>query len=300
MPAIAGSWEIHMFRGSITAIVTPLDASGRVDLHALENLVNWQIEEGTQGLIPCGSTGESITLNNDERAAVIERVIKAANKRVPVIAGTGSSATWATIEATRQAEKLGADGVLVVTPAYNKPQQEGLYRHYAEVAKSTRLPVVLYNVPGRAAVNLLPETCARLSSEFKNIVAYKDAAANLEQTAQVMRLTKLTVLSGDDGLTFPMMAMGATGVISVASNVVPFAVRELVDACAARALDKARELHLKLLPLVNALFIETNPVPAKAALAALGRIEEHVRLPLAPLSDKSREALMKAMKEFGV
>jgi 4-hydroxy-tetrahydrodipicolinate synthase len=288
-----------MYRGSITAIVTPFDDQGKVDLDALEELVHWQIEQGTQGLIPCGSTGESITLNNEEREAVIERVIKAAKKRVPIIAGTGSSATWATVEATRRAEKLGADGVLVVTPAYNKPQQEGLYRHYAEVAKATKLPVVLYNVPGRAAVNLLPETCARLGAEFKNIVAYKDAAANLEQTAQVMRLSKLTVLSGDDGLTFPMMAMGATGVISVAGNCVARAIRELCDACEARDLEKARELHLKLLPVINALFIETNPVPVKAALAMMGRIKEHVRLPLAPLADKSREALRRALKEFG-
>jgi 4-hydroxy-tetrahydrodipicolinate synthase len=289
-----------MFRGSITAIVTPFDDAGKVDLDALEKLVHWQIEQGTQGLIPCGSTGESITLNDDERSAVIERVIKAAKKRVPIIAGTGSSATWATVEATRRAEKLGADAVLVVTPAYNKPQQEGLYRHYGEVAKSTKLPLVLYNVPGRAAVNLLPETCARLNADFKNIVAYKDAAANLEQTAQVMRLSKLTVLSGDDGLTFPMMAMGATGVISVASNVVPRAIRDLCDACAKRDLDKGMELHLKLLPVINALFIETNPVPAKAALAMMGKmIKEHVRLPLAPLADKNKEALKKALKEFG-
>ena len=288
-----------MFRGSITAIVTPFDDAGKVDLDALEKLVHWQIEQGTQGLIPCGSTGESITLNDEERGAVIERTIKAAKKRVPIIAGTGSSATWATVEATRRAEKLGADAVLVVTPAYNKPQQEGLYRHYAKVAKATRLPVVLYNVPGRAAVNLLPETCARLNADFKNVVAYKDAAANLEQTAQVLRLSKLTVLSGDDGLTFPMMAMGATGVISVASNVVPRAIRDLVDACAAKNLEKGMELHLKLLPVINALFIETNPVPAKAALAMLGKIKEHVRLPLAPLADKNKDALKKALKEFG-
>lgn len=288
-----------MFRGSITAIVTPFDDAGNVDFNALEKLVHWQIEQGTQGLIPCGSTGESITLNDEERNAVIERVIKVARKRVPIIAGTGSSATWATVEATKRAEKLGADAVLVVTPAYNKPQQEGLYRHYAEVAKCTTLPVVLYNVPGRAAVNLLPETCARLNADFRNIVAYKDAAANLEQTAQVLRQSRLTVLSGDDGLTFPMMAMGATGVISVASNVVPRAIRDLCDACAAKSLERGMELHLKLLPVINALFIETNPVPAKAALAMLGKIKEHVRLPLAPLAEKNKEALRKALTDFG-
>ncbi len=288
-----------MFRGSITAIVTPFDDTGKVDLNALEGLIHWQIEQGTQGLIPCGSTGESITLTDDERSAVIERTVKAAKKRVPVIAGTGTSATWSSVENTRRAEKLGVDAVLVVTPAYNKPQQDGLYRHYAEVAKATKLPVILYNVPGRAAVNLLPDTCARLNADFKNIVAYKDAAANLEQTGQVLRQTKLTLLSGDDALTFPMMAMGATGVISVASNVVPKAVRELVDACAARELDKARELHASLLPLFSAVFVETNPVPAKAALAMMGKIKEHVRLPLTTLAEKSRETLRKALKDFG-
>ncbi|MCC6575366.1 MAG: 4-hydroxy-tetrahydrodipicolinate synthase [Planctomycetes bacterium] len=290
-----------MFKGSITALVTPMDANGKLDLKSLDKLVEWQIEQGIQGLVPCGSTGESINLTDEERGAVIERVVKVARKRVPVIAGTGTSSTDTTVAYSKAAEKLGVDGLLVVTPAYNKPQQEGLYRHFGAVAKATKLPVILYNVPGRAAVNLLPETCARLDTDFKNIVALKDAAANLEQTTQVLIKTGLDVLSGDDGLTLPMMALGAKGIISVVSNVAPKAIRELSDACAAMKIVEAREMHRRLTPLVSAMFIETNPVPAKAALAMMGKIpNEFPRLPLAPLSDKSRDVVKKALKDFGL
>lgn len=291
-----------MFRGAITAIVTPFDDNHQLDLNALVKLIEWQLEQGIEGIVPCGSTGEAITLTPAEREAVIEKTVKTVRKRVPVIAGTGGSATAEVVAATKRAKELGADGALINTPAYNRPQQEGLYLHYAAVAKATGdFPLVLYNIPGRTAVTLNTDTIVRLCNDYpKACVAYKDATANLKQTEELLRLTKLTMLSGDDGLFLPMAALGAEGVISVAGNVAPKAIRELSDHARAGRLKEARALNARLAPLVDACFVESNPVPAKAALHLMGKCKPHARLPLAPLAPKSLETLKKALQAFGV
>src|SRR6266571_3499920 len=287
-----------MFKGSIVAIVTPFN-NGAVDEEKLRELVEFQIAGGTDGIVPCGTTGESSTLDYEEHDRVIRIVVEQVNKRVPVIAGTGSNATHEAIEMTEHAKKLGADGALLVTPYYNKPTQEGLFLHYQAVAKAVALPQILYNVPGRTGVNLLPETVARLA-EIANIVAIKEATGSLQQASEVLALCgdKLDVLSGDDFITFPMMACGAKGVISVLANIMPKEVAALVDAFNAGKLEEARQWHLKLLKISNAMFIETNPVPVKTAVSLLGKCRDEVRLPLAPLAEANRAKLTAIMKEY--
>src|SRR5512133_1418115 len=255
-----------MFKGSIVAIVTPFK-NGVVDEEKLRELVEFQIANGTDGIVPCGTTGESSTLDYEEHDRVIEIVIHQVNKRVPVIAGTGSNSTREAIEITAHAKKLGADGALLVTPYYNKPSQDGLYHHYKAVAEAVALPQILYNVPGRTGVNLLPETVARLA-EISNIVAIKEATGSLQQASEVLDLCgdKIDVFSGDDFITFPMMACGAKGVISVLANIMPRTVADLVDAFFAGDMEKARQLHLQTLKIGSAMFIESNPVPVKTAL----------------------------------
>ncbi len=289
-----------MFRGSIVAIVTPFK-DGAVDEEKLRELVEFQIENGTDAIVPCGTTGEASTLDYDEHYRVIEIVVQQANKRVPVIAGTGSNSTTEAIELTAQSKKLGADGALLVTPYYNKPSQEGLYRHYRAVAEAVALPLVLYNVPGRTSVNLLPDTVARLA-EISNIVGIKEASGSLQQASEIIALCgdKLDVVSGDDFITLPMMACGAKGVISVVANIMPKEVAALVDAFFAGNLEEARKWHLKLLRIANAMFIETNPVPVKTAVALMGMATDEVRLPLAPLSEANRTKLTGIMKEYGL
>jgi 4-hydroxy-tetrahydrodipicolinate synthase len=289
-----------MFTGSIVAIVTPF-RNDAIDEERLRELVEFQITNGTDGIVPCGTTGEASTLDYDEHDRVIEIVVQQANKRVPVIAGTGSNSTREAIEMTAHARKLGADGALLVTPYYNKPSQEGLYRHYKAVAEAVALPQILYNVPGRTGVNLLPETVARLA-EISNIVAIKEATGSLQQASEVLALCgdKLIVLSGDDFITFPMMACGAKGVISVLANIMPKEVASLVDAFRAGNMDEARKLHLRLLRISNAMFIETNPVPVKTAVALMGKATDEVRLPLAPMAEANRVKLAGIMKEYGL
>jgi len=289
-----------MFTGSIVAIVTPFK-SGAIDEDKLRELVEFQIANGTDGIVPCGTTGEASTLDYEEHDRVIEIVVQQVNKRVPVIAGTGSNSTTEAIELTAHAKKLGADGALLVTPYYVKPSQEGLYRHYKAIAEAVALPQVLYNVPGRTSVNLLPETVARLA-DINNIVAIKEATGSLQQASEVLALCgdKLVVLSGDDFITFPMMACGAKGVISVVANIMPKEVAALVDAFFAGNMEEARRLHLKLLKISNAMFIETNPVPVKTAVALMGMATDDVRLPLAPMSDANRGKLAAIMKEYGL
>lgn len=267
-----------MFKGSIVAIVTPFK-KGKLDEKALCNLIEWHIKQGTNAIVPCGTTGESATLDYDEHIRVIELTVKTVNKRVPVIAGTGANATAETIMITKKAEKVGADAALLVSPYYNKPTQEGLYRHYKEVAKSTGLPLVLYNVPGRTASNILPSTVARLA-EIKNIVAIKEATGDMKQVSEVIRLCgdRISVISGDDFTTLTLLALGGKGVISVSANVAP---KDMADMCAAwhqGNIEKARKLHYKLEPLNASMFIETNPIPAKTALAMMGKIKEEFRL----------------------
>jgi len=289
-----------MFQGSIVAIVTPF-INGEVDEEKLRELVEFQIANGTDAIVPCGTTGESSTLDYAEHDRVIKIVVEQVNKRVPVIAGTGSNSTREAIEITRHAKELGADGALLVTPYYNKPSQEGLYLHYKAIADAVALPQVLYNVPGRTSVNLLPTTVARLAVH-PNIVAIKEATGSLQQASEVLALCgeNITVLSGDDFITLPMMACGAKGVISVTANIMPREISAMVDAFNAGNLEEAKRLHLYLLKISNAMFIETNPVPVKTAVSLMGKCRDEVRLPLAPLAEANRAKLAEIMKEYGL
>ncbi|SNB47230.1 4-hydroxy-tetrahydrodipicolinate synthase [Geobacter sp. DSM 9736] len=289
-----------MFKGSIVAIVTPF-RNGAVDEEKLRELVEFQIENGTDAIVPCGTTGESSTLDYEEHDRVIEIVVEQVKKRVPVIAGTGSNSTREAIEMTAHAKELGADGALLVTPYYNKPTQEGLYRHYMAVADAVALPQILYNVPGRTGVNLLPETVARLASH-KNIVAIKEATGSLQQASEVLALCgdKIDVLSGDDFITFPLMACGAKGVISVLANIMPKAVGDLTDAFFAGDLEKARQLHLQTLKISNAMFIESNPIPVKTALGLMGKCSDELRLPLCPMGEGNKAKLAAVLKEYNL
>jgi 4-hydroxy-tetrahydrodipicolinate synthase len=287
-----------MFKGSIVAIVTPF-RNGEIDEEGLRELVEFQIENGTDGIVPCGTTGEASTLDYREHDRVVEIVVQQAKKRVPVIAGTGSNSTKEAIEITEHAKRAGADGALLITPYYNKPSQEGLYRHYKTVAEAVALPQILYNVPGRTAVNMLPETVARLA-EIPNIVAIKEATGSLQQASEIIALCgdKIDILSGDDFITFPMMACGGVGVISVTANIMPKEVADMIDFFNAGKMEEARQLHLKLLKISNAMFIETNPVPVKTALGLMGKCSDDVRLPLAPMSEANSAKLAAIMKEY--
>lgn len=287
-----------MFKGSIVAIVTPF-ANGAVDQEKLRELVEFQITNGTDAIVPCGTTGESSTLDYDEHMDVVKIVIDQVNKRVPVIAGTGSNSTAEAIELSRKAKDAGADGVLLVTPYYNKPTQEGLVRHYTAIADAVAIPRILYNVPGRTGVNMLPDTVARLAPH-KNIVAIKEATGSLQQASEILALCgdQIDVLSGDDFITFPMMACGAKGVISVLANIMPKAVADLTDAFFAGDLETARRLHLNTLKISNAMFIESNPIPVKTALGLMGKCSDEVRLPLCPMSEGNKAKLAAIMKEY--
>ncbi len=287
-----------MFKGSIVAIVTPFN-NGQVDEQKLRELVDFQIDNGTDAIVACGTTGESSTLDYEEHMDVVRIVFEQAGGRVPVIAGTGSNSTKEAIELTKQAKEMGCAGVLLVTPYYNKPTQEGLYRHYKAIADAVEIPQILYNVPGRTGVNMLPDTVARLAPH-RNIVAIKEATGSLQQASEILALCgdQIDVLSGDDFITFPMMACGAKGVISVLANIMPKAVGDLTDAFFAGDLEKARQLHLATLKIGNAMFIESNPIPVKSALAMMGKCSDEVRLPLCEMSAANRAKLEAIMKEY--
>jgi len=289
-----------MFKGAIVAIVTPFK-KGKVDETALRKLIEFQIKNGTDGIVPCGTTGESSTLSHEEHDRVIEITIDAVNKRVPVIAGTGSNSTAEAIRLTQHAHEAGADGALMVAPYYNRPTQEGLYQHYKAVAEAVRIPIIIYNIPGRTGVNINPDTLARLS-KIKNIVGVKEASGSIKQMSDVLTLCgpNFDVLSGDDLFTLPLMAMGGCGVISVLSNVAPADMAGLVDAFNVGDMDKAKALHYKMAGLIDALFIETNPAPVKAALSLMKKISYEVRLPLCKLSDANYEKLKKVMVGYGL
>ena len=289
-----------MFTGSLVAIVTPFK-NGRVDESALGALIEFQIANGTDGIVPCGTSGESATLTYEEHDRVIEFTVEATRQRVPVIAGTGSNSTDEAITLTKHAKRAGADGALLICPYYNKPTQEGLYRHYKAIADAVDLPLVIYNIPSRTSVNILPATIARLSS-IRNIVAIKEGAGSLGQVSEIIQACgdRITVLAGDDPLTLPMMAVGAQGVITVTANVAPADMAALVDAFAAGRLDQAKALHYKLYPLFTALFYETNPIPVKEALGMMGKIQPELRLPLCPMSAENRDKLARAMKDYGL
>ena len=289
-----------MFRGAIVAIVTPFK-DGRVDEEALRELIEFQIESGTDGIVPCGTTGESATLSHEEHDRVVEITVDAVRKRVPVIAGTGSNSTREAIRLTEHAYKVGADGALLVTPYYNKPSQEGLYQHYKAVADAVPVPIILYNVPGRTAINLLPETDARLS-KISNIAGVKEASGDLKQISRVVELCgdDFAVLSGDDFTALPVLAVGGRGVISVVSNIIPEDMAAMIDAFDDGDLDKARGLHHRMRQVMDACFLETNPVPVKAALAMMGKIEYEVRLPLCRMSDVTYGKLKQIMTDYGL
>lgn len=287
-------------KGAMVAIVTPFK-KGKVDEKGLKKLIEFQVKNGTHAIIPCGTTGESATLSHEEHERVVDITIQTVAGRVPVVAGTGSNSTDEAVKLTKSAEKAGADAALLITPYYNKPTQEGLYRHFKAIAAEVDIPMILYNVPGRTSVNMLPETVARLS-EIKNIIGIKEATGSLQQVSEVIRLAKkgFSLVSGDDFTVLPTLAVGGKGVISVASNVAPKDMSDMYNAFEAGDLKKAQELHYKLFPLFQAMFFETNPVPAKTALGLMGMISDEVRLPLAPMSAKNIDRLKAVLKDYGL
>jgi 4-hydroxy-tetrahydrodipicolinate synthase len=289
-----------MFKGSIVAIVTPF-REGKVDEEAYRELIEFQIQNGTHAIVPCGTTGESATLSMEEHARVIDVAVEAVNKRVPVIAGTGGNNTNEAIELTEHAKKAGADATLQVAPYYNKPTQEGLYQHFKAISEAAPLPQVVYNIPGRTGVNILPETVARLA-ELSDIVAIKEASGDLGQMAEIVRLAgdNITLLSGDDNVTLPVLALGGKGVVSVVANIVPKDSSDLVKAWEEGQVDKARALFYKLLPLCKAMFYETNPIPVKTALALMGKTTDELRLPMCNMAPANLERLKKALQDYGL
>lgn len=290
----------RMFQGSMVALVTPFK-SGRIDESALRELVEFHINNGTDVLVPCGTTGESPTLTHDEHRRVIELTVEAANRRIAVVAGTGSNSTAEAIDLTCYARQAGADGALVVLPYYNKPTQAGLIAHCRAVADAAELPLILYNIPGRTGINMLPETLAALA-DHPYIVGMKEATGNLEQMTQDIVLCgdRLSFLSGDDTLTLPLLAVGGRGVISVIANIVPRDVADLTHAFLGGDWKRAREIHLRLFPLCQAMFYETNPIPVKTAMAILGMIDGELRLPLCPMNESNLDRLKAAMRAYGL
>ncbi len=288
-----------MVQGSMVAIITPFDSEGNFDEESYRQLIEFQIENGTDVIVPCGTTGESATLSFDEHPRVIKACIEQVNKRIPIIAGTGANNTAEAIHLSQNAKALGADGVLLVCPYYNKPSQEGIYLHYKKLAEEVALPQVLYNVPGRAGVNITAETTCRLA-EISNIVAIKEASGDLTQVSEILAKAgdKIDVVSGDDFLTFPMMACGAKGVISVTANIVPAQVKQMVTAATNGDYLTARKLHLALLELHQAMFIEANPVPVKTSASMMGMCTDLVRLPLSQLLPANHEKLQAVLKKY--
>ena len=289
-----------MFEGSYVAIVTPFK-NGKVDAAALKSLIEFHIENGTSGIVPCGTTGESATLVRAEHEEVIGIAVETCKGRVPVLAGTGSNATHEAIELTQSAEKLGANGALLITPYYNKPTQEGLYQHFTSVAKETKLPIVLYNVPSRTAINMLPVTVVRLA-KIQNIVGIKEASGNLMQISEIIQACEsdFSVISGEDALNWPILALGGKGFISVTANIVPDKFAQLYKAASEGDIETAKSLHYELLKLNDVMFVETNPIPVKAALAIMGRIGSEFRLPLCSPSDDTLNKLKSVLKEYSL
>ncbi len=286
-----------MFRGSMVALVTPFKDNLDVDFEAYGRLIDWHIEQGTDSILPCGCTGEAATLTLDEQEACIRFALERVAGRVPVIAGTGSNNTREALRLTKFAKEAGASAALLITPYYNKPTPAGQIAHYSTIAEAVDIPIILYNVPGRTGTNILPETVAALS-KVRNIVAIKEASGSADQTSQIRSLCDITVMSGDDSLTLPLMALGATGIISVAANVVPAKMAALCSEFDKGNLEKARTIHYELMPLFKALFIETNPMPVKAALARMGMIGNNLRLPLTPMLPEKFTALENVMKDL--
>ena len=287
-----------MFTGSIVALVTPFK-DGLVDYDKLAELVEYHIENGTNGIVPCGTTGESPTLTHEEHGKVVSKVVEQANGRIPVIAGTGSNNTSEALSLTKDTKKAGADGALMITPYYNKPTQEGLYKHFKVIAEEVDIPIVVYNVPSRTGVAISPETVARLY-EMENIVAIKEASGSIDQTSQILALCDITVLSGDDSLTLPIMSVGGKGVISVVANILPRDTSEMVSKFLNGMVKESREIHKRLFPICRAMFIETNPISVKTAMKLLGRLNGEMRLPLCEMSNEHEGQLHSILKENGL
>ncbi|HEX9662319.1 MAG TPA: 4-hydroxy-tetrahydrodipicolinate synthase [Candidatus Binatia bacterium] len=289
-----------MFTGSMVALVTPFK-DGKVDWQSLENLIEFHIQNGTRGIVPCGTTGESATLSHEEHDAVVKTVVNTVNKRVPVIAGTGSNSTAEAARLTRAAEKSGADGALLISPYYNRPTQEGIYQHYRKVASEVGIPIIVYNIPGRTGSKIEPETLARMA-EIDNIAGVKEATGSVDQAIDVIRLCgdRLAVYSGEDSLIFSLMALGGKGVISTVANVAPKQTAELAEACLKGDWESGRALQFKLIPLIRSLFIETNPIPVKTALSLMGKCSGELRLPLTPMAEGNLKKLNQAMANFGL
>ena len=290
-----------MFRGSMVAIVTPFN-NGKVDENKLRELIKFHIKNGTAAIVPCGTTGESATLSFEEHDKVIEITIDQVKKRVPVIAGTGSNSTQEAITLTRHAAQTGADASLQVSPYYNKPTQRGLYEHFKAIAESTDIPLIVYNIAGRTAVNIEPATLAKLAKDCKNIVGVKEASGNLNQMSTIKHLCPkgFDLISGDDSLTLPLLSIGGKGVISVVANIVPRDVAALISEFEKGNIGRAQEIHYKLLPLIKAMFIETNPIPVKTAMGLLGMCESDLRLPMCSMSEENLKKLKAALKDYGL
>lgn len=290
-----------MFKGCIVALVTPFK-DGQVDETKIRELVEFQVKSGTNGIVPCGTTGESPTLDHEEHDRVVEVCIEAVNKRIPVIAGTGSNSTAEAVALTQHAARSGADGALVVTPYYNKPTQKGLYLHFKAVADSVDIPIILYNIEGRTARNIETDTVAQLARDCKNIIGVKEASGSLEQVKSVRKACgkDFIVLSGDDALTLPIMELGGTGVISVVGNIVPYDVVAMINAFNAGDKSKASRINDKLAPLIKAMFVETNPMPVKKAMELLGMCSSELRLPLCDMEEANIEKVRAALRNYGL
>lgn len=288
------------FHGSMVAIITPF-RNGKVDEKAFGDLIEFHIASGTDGIVPCGTTGESATLSNDEHNRVVRLAVEVSSGRVPVIAGTGSNSTDEAIYFTKYAKECGADAALLITPYYNKPTQEGLYRHFKAIAEEVDIPIIPYNVPGRTGVNLLPSTVARLA-EINNIVAVKEASGSMTQICEIYRLCgeRLSILSGEDAINFPILAAGGKGMISVTANIVPEEMGAMWDAFRAGDFSRARQIHYSIFDLHQIMFIETNPIPVKTALAMMGKCTEEMRLPLCPMAEANKEKLRQALSGHGL
>lgn len=287
-----------MFKGSYIAIVTPFK-NGKIDEKKFAELVEFQIKNGTDGIVPVGCTGEAATFSHDEQKHLMKLTCEIVNKRVPVVAGTGSNNTAEAVGLTKYAKKAGCQGALSIMPYYNKPTPEGQYRHYEAIAKSADIPIMIYNVPSRTGISIKPETVARLSS-IETITAIKEASGSLDQVSQILAMCDITVLSGDDSLTLPMMAVGARGVVSVVANIIPREVRDMTASFLEGNVEAAKKLHYKILPLCKAMFIETNPIPVKTSMKLLGRLNGEFRLPLCEMEKENETKLKKALKMYGL
>jgi len=285
-----------MFKGSFVAIATPFK-NGEIDEKAYRELIKFHLKNGTDGLVPCGCTGEAATMTMKEQKRLMNIAVETCSGRIPVVAGTGSNCTKESVELTKYARKAGCDGALIITPYYNKPTAEGQYRHYAEIAKAVNIPIMLYNVPSRTGISLAPSTVARLS-KVDNIVAIKEAAGSVQQVVDILSLCDITVMSGDDSMTLPFMAVGAKGVVSVAANVIPAKIHDLVETFLQGDLEKSRKIHYEVMSLCKTLFIETNPIPVKTLLKMMGLIREEFRMPLCEMGAENKKILVKVAKKY--